>query len=158
MGAEGVQEEIRDKGEEEMAIETHGKEMFEVGQGYITPDVDRSDRVVKAGAVAPEFTQHQQNKREQLFALHNAICSDALALMRKKNVDYGGKDDPFRNFHLFGGLGILVRMSDKIARLRSFEERGEFAVENESLKDTVIDLCNYAILYYAYKGREKKPQ
>ena len=66
-------------------------------------------------------------------------------------MDYAHEGDIFRNFRYFGGLGILVRLSDKLARLRSFEENGTFAVEDEKLLDTVIDAINYALIYYAYK-------
>lgn len=92
--------------------------------------------------------------RGELLGLHTQLSSEALALMEKKNADYGASNDPFRNFHMFGGLGILVRLSDKIARLRSFEERGKFEVTDEGLKDTCLDLLNYAILYYSYKTKD----
>ena len=90
-------------------------------------------------------------KREELYEFHKDVCDKALALMKKKNEDYASGDDPFRNFRQFGRLGILVRLSDKLARLRTFEERGKFSVEDEGVEDTVLDILNYAILYGAYK-------
>lgn len=94
-----------------------------------------------------------QTAREELFALHGALCADALNLMKKKNVDYAEKDDPYENFRLFGRFGILVRMGDKFARLRNYERNGKFSVEDEGLKDTIIDIINYAVLYFGYEER-----
>ncbi len=89
--------------------------------------------------------------REQLLACHHYLTDKAVQLMNAKNIDYASSDDPFRNFRMFGGLGIIVRMSDKLARLRTFEENGNFAVKSESVEDVCLDLINYAVLYLAYK-------
>ena len=93
--------------------------------------------------------------RNQLLEEHGKLTSMALELMKKKNADYGANEDPFRNFHMWGSLGILVRMGDKMARLQTFEERGEFSVEDERLLDTILDLINYAVLYHSYKIKDK---
>lgn len=92
--------------------------------------------------------------REGLLQIHSELSEKAKELMDRKNQDYGANSDPFRNFRMFGGLGILVRMSDKLSRLRTFEERGEFSVVDEGLEDTIRDMINYAILYFAYKKEE----
>ena len=96
--------------------------------------------------------------RNELAVLHNELCSKAREIMQAKNRDYAHEGDVFRNFRLFGGLGILVRLSDKLARLRSFEENQSFAVTDEKLIDTVLDTINYAVLYFAMKqeGRTQK--
>lgn len=95
------------------------------------------------------------NDRDKLLALHTDLCEAARSTMKKKNQDYATNDDVFRNFRMFGGLGILVRASDKLARLRTFEERNEFSVSDESLRDTIEDLINYAVIYLAYKQEGK---
>lgn len=88
--------------------------------------------------------------RFELHMLHEELCHDAEKLMTVKNADYAIDTDPFRNFRMFGELGILVRMSDKLARLRTFSERGTLAVADESVRDTILDLINYAVLLYGY--------
>jgi len=93
--------------------------------------------------------------REELLKTHNDLTAKAREIMTAKNQDYATDKDVFRNLRLFGGLGILVRMSDKLARLRSFEENKEFAVADEKLSDTIQDLINYAVLYYAFKNEVK---
>ncbi len=93
--------------------------------------------------------------RQRLLDAHSSLTTSALALMHQKNNDYANVEDPFENFRMFGSLGILVRMSDKFQRLRNFERRGTFSVPDESLRDTVLDLINYAVIYYAWKEEER---
>lgn len=97
-----------------------------------------------------------ESPRDILFKLHDEMCKEAKALMRKKNSDYSTEEDPFRNFRMFGTLGFLVRMSDKLARLRTFAERGKFDVSDESCRDSLIDLINYSILLQAYLNSGNK--
>tara|TARA_R100000655_G_C2882606_1_gene175559 strand:+ start:208 stop:549 length:342 start_codon:yes stop_codon:yes gene_type:complete len=103
--------------------------------------------------------------RKQLLEMHEALCLEAVNLMRAKNHDYsGGKDasDPFLNFTRVERLGItdtktgfMVRMTDKISRLITFIQNGSFKTKDEALKDTILDLINYSILLYAYAQSEK---
>ena len=69
-----------------------------------------------------------------------AIQSEALALFERKNTDYGDA------FATYGPVGVLVRMGDKIARLQSISKNGVTLVDSESLRDTLIDLHNYAAM------------
>lgn len=95
--------------------------------------------------------------RSELLALHNTLGIKARALMVDKNHDYAVESDVFRNFRAFGTLGVLVRLSDKLARLRSFEENQVFRVSDEKLIDTILDTINYAVIYYAMK-QEQAPE
>ena len=63
-----------------------------------------------------------------------------LELFEKKNRDYG---DAFANY---GPVGVIVRMGDKIQRLSSVSKNGINLVNNESLRDTLIDLHNYSAM------------
>jgi hypothetical protein len=95
--------------------------------------------------------------RTELLALHEKLGKQARELMAAKNHDYSTESDVFRNFRAFGTLGVLVRLSDKLARLRSFEENNKFAVSDEKLIDTILDTINYAVIYYAMK-QEQAPE
>lgn len=88
--------------------------------------------------------------REDLRLMHEQLCEQARGLMKLKNADYATSSDPFRNFRTFEELGILVRMSDKLARLRSFCETKQLAVKSEGVRDTILDLINYAVLLHGY--------
>lgn len=68
------------------------------------------------------------------------VQTEALTLFQKKNKDYG---DAFANF---GTIGVLVRMSDKISRAVSITNSSVTLVDDESLRDTLIDLHNYAAM------------
>lgn len=87
--------------------------------------------------------------REGLLYIHKELTSAAKDTMVKKNNDYAAESDVFRNFRYFGLLGVLVRMSDKLSRLRTFEERRFLSVTDESVKDTIEDLINYSVIFYA---------
>ena len=67
------------------------------------------------------------------------VQEESLELFRKKNADYG---DAFANY---GVIGILVRMGDKINRLQSITSKKVSLINTESLRDTLIDLHNYAM-------------
>jgi len=68
------------------------------------------------------------------------VQKEALTLFEKKNKDYG---DAFANF---GTIGVLVRLSDKISRAVSISKSSVTLVKDESLRDTLIDLHNYAAM------------
>ena len=68
------------------------------------------------------------------------IQKEGLELFKKKNTDYG---DAFANY---GVIGVLVRMGDKISRLQSITRKGISLINNESLRDTLIDLHNYSAM------------
>uniref|UniRef100_A0A6C0JZT4 Nucleotide modification associated domain-containing protein n=1 Tax=viral metagenome TaxID=1070528 RepID=A0A6C0JZT4_9ZZZZ len=76
------------------------------------------------------------NRVEQMEKVHK----EGLELFKKKNADYG---DAFANY---GPVGVIVRMGDKIQRLSSVSKNGVVLVNNESLRDTLIDLHNYAAM------------
>jgi hypothetical protein len=68
------------------------------------------------------------------------IQSDALELFKKKNADYGDA------FAKFGIIGVLMRIEDKIQRALSISKSGVTLVDDEGLRDTLLDLHNYAAM------------
>jgi hypothetical protein len=101
-----------------------------------------------ADAVVPD----RPWSRERYLEEFQVLTAKMLEITTKKNNDYGGSTDPFKNFRTFEELGILVRMSDKFARLQTalVEKRG-FQVSDESVEDTCLDLANYALLLLCYR-------
>jgi hypothetical protein len=108
--------------------------------------------------------------REQLMEIHASMCEQARELSRQKNHDYSGGQDTnnaFMNFQKCEELelckaetGILIRMSDKISRLHTLADSNlRFEVNDEKILDTVLDLINYSIIFYAMHTdrREKEP-
>jgi hypothetical protein len=68
------------------------------------------------------------------------VQKEAKELFEKKNADYGDA------FATSGTVGVLVRIGDKIQRLQSISNRGIQLVDDEKLRDTLIDLHNYAAM------------
>lgn len=68
------------------------------------------------------------------------VQKEALDLFSKKNADYG---DAFANF---GPVGVIVRMGDKINRLSNVTKSNISLVKTETIRDTLIDLHNYAAM------------
>ena len=68
------------------------------------------------------------------------VQEEALQLFSKKNKDYGD------SFATFGSIGVIMRMGDKLNRLMSIENNKITMVNDESIRDTLIDLHNYSAM------------
>lgn len=73
---------------------------------------------------------------EQLQKIQN----EALELFAKKNADYGDA------FAKYGIIGVLMRIEDKLQRIVSITKNGVNLVNDEGIKDTLLDLHNYAAM------------
>ena len=69
-----------------------------------------------------------------------SVQKEAFDLFSKKNADYGDA------FAKDGPVGVLVRLGDKVQRMKSIQKSGITLVQDESLRDTLVDLSNYAVL------------
>ena len=76
------------------------------------------------------------SRKEQL----QKIQKEGLDLFIKKNKDYGDA------FAKSGSIGVLVRIGDKISRLQNITKNSINLVSDESCRDTLIDLHNYAAM------------
>ena len=76
------------------------------------------------------------NRVVQMKAVH----AETLELFKRKNSDYG---DAFAEY---GTIGVLVRMGDKIKRLQTISKTQIQLVNDEQLRDTLIDLHNYSAM------------
>jgi hypothetical protein len=68
------------------------------------------------------------------------IQSKALELFIKKNADYGDA------FAKYGIIGVLMRIEDKIQRAISITKNSITLINDESIKDTLLDLHNYSAM------------
>lgn len=69
-----------------------------------------------------------------------AVQKEAFETFLKKNKDYGDA------FATYGPVGVIVRIGDKIARLTSVTSSGVNLVQDETIRDTLMDLHNYAAM------------
>jgi len=76
------------------------------------------------------------NRVEQLKKIQN----EALELFTKKNIDYGDA------FAKYGTIGVLMRIEDKLQRFMSITKNGVNLINDEGIRDTLIDLHNYSAM------------
>jgi hypothetical protein len=81
-------------------------------------------------------------KEVEMFA---DIEKHMLDIFRRKRADYG--PTTAETFEKFGAVSMLVRLHDKLGRLDNIALHvGRPSVVEESARDTLIDLANYAII------------
>ncbi len=81
-------------------------------------------------------TPLQTRRIEQL----KEVQAKGLELFTRKNADYGDA------FAKYGVSGVLMRIEDKIQRSMSITKNGVNLVADEGIRDTLIDLHNYAAM------------
>lgn len=75
---------------------------------------------------------------------HVLICEEIHDLYVQKNQDYG---DSFHQTFMEEGMAMArIRLGDKLSRFKSLTRSGIQQVKDESIRDTLIDLANYAIM------------
>lgn len=75
-----------------------------------------------------------------LEALKVALAN--VQTLDRKQQDYGAG-----NISAFGELGLLVRVNDKVERLKNLHKTGRMTdPANESVTDSWLDLSNYGLI------------
>lgn len=75
---------------------------------------------------------------------HKALCIEINDLYARKNADYG---DSFHTSFTEEGMAMVrIRLGDKFNRFKTLSRGGEQRVTDESIRDTLIDLANYALM------------
>ena len=72
------------------------------------------------------------------------LMAEMLGIYKAKNKDYG--DSFSESFEEFGLIAPVVRMNDKMNRIKSLSKKGDRQVKGESLRDSLVDLANYAMM------------
>lgn len=100
----------------------------------------------------------------ELLKLHEETCELTREIMRRKNNDYTGGEnaiDALANFKSATALGLhpvtglLLRVQDKLMRIRSFVADGHLRVSGETVEDACDDILNYAVLCKALLREEQ---
>jgi len=103
--------------------------------------------------------------KAEYFALAEKEMQGILDLIKRKGNDYsGGSEDVLENFKLAEKLGLakaevglLLRMMDKVQRVRSFLSKGTLDVQNESAQDAVRDIIGYSLALLGLMEEKKTP-
>ena len=72
------------------------------------------------------------------------ITEEMNALYERKNHDYGNSFS--ETFRKLGIISAATRMIDKMNRIVSIVTKDQQKVNDESLRDTLIDIANYAVM------------
>ena len=88
----------------------------------------------------PKDYSHKPNGDEARF---KKITKEMVDLYSRKNTDYGGSFD--ESLDEDGLLVSKIRLKDKLNRFSQLINN-EGLVEDESLRDTLIDLANYSVM------------
>lgn len=81
------------------------------------------------------------NRREKR---HFKICKELGVIYASKNHDYG--DSFHKTYQEFGKVSVAIRLQDKVSRLSALTTKDQQLVKDESIRDTLLDIANYAIL------------
>lgn len=71
----------------------------------------------------------------------------------RKNHDYGNSFD--KSLDKFGLVASVVRIGDKMNRIESLVQK-KAMVQDESIRDTLLDMANYAIMTVMWVDNQKK--
>ena len=97
--------------------------------------------VEKMGCNGCHYEDRPSDPKTMIFLNYLESMKD---LYLKKNHDYG--DSVSKTFDEYGLVSFLVRMDDKMNRIKTLNKIQDTAVRGEKIEDTLLDLANYAIL------------
>ena len=80
------------------------------------------------------------------------ITKEMIELYEKKNHDYG--DSFGETYQKLGLISAVTRITDKVNRLQSLSTK-EQKINDESIRDTLIDLADYAVMTIIEMDNEK---
>jgi hypothetical protein len=92
----------------------------------------------------------------------HALLKQIGELHDRKQEDYGAEADPFANVRasqewgVAPWIGALVRLNDKVHRLKRFAHKGTLA--NESAEDSLQDIAVYALIALILYREESAPE
>lgn len=88
------------------------------------------------------------NSVEQFMSITQNMAETYAA----KNHDYGNSFE--QSLDEFGLVASVVRLGDKMNRIKSLIKK-EAQVKDESIKDTLLDMANYAIMTVMWMNKNK---
>jgi hypothetical protein len=92
--------------------------------------------------VSVSETLNQANTKSNAD-MHRQILDEMHDTYKRKNADYGNSFE--EQFKEYGLLSVLIRLDDKMRRLKQLS-KNEAQVKDESIRDTLMDLCNYSVM------------
>jgi hypothetical protein len=108
--------------------------------------VDWNDMMDSQARFVPDTSPENERR-------HLGICYELHDLYSKKNADYG--DSFHLSFEEEGMAMARIRLGDKMNRFKTLTRSETAMVQDESIRDTLIDLANYAVMTVMEMDRKK---
>lgn len=110
----------------------------ELIEKYSKPD-NELKTVIMGDMIVTEYIPEKDKKM-----LFMDICNKMYDTYVRKNADYG---DSFGDmYNDFGLTSSVIRLTDKVNRLKSLNAKQVRFVVDESIEDTLLDLANYSVM------------
>lgn len=102
----------------------------------------------------PQINKSIPSEHERTCQIFSKEMFENVQLFVKKHFDYGPN-----NVHRLGILGLLMRMEEKIERVRKLQSMDSHDKPiNESLEDSLRDISNYATITLMYHKHTWPPK
>lgn len=104
-------------------------------------------------AEAAEEAREKANLMPASAVAFKEIAKGMIETFIRKNHDYGNSFD--KSLDKFGLVASIIRMGDKMNRIESLIHTSA-KVKDESMRDTLLDLANYAVMTVMWMDNQKK--
>lgn len=98
---------------------------------------------------------------EEYLAFIDKTFADMKVLITAKNRDYTNGAGPFANFEQASDFGVdpfqglMLRMGDKMQRVKSYCKQGSLQVKGEGIEDCFKDFIGYSLIALAMLNEKK---
>ena len=107
--------------------------------------IEMTDRIKKENKEMVNHPSHYNKGKYEAIEVFKSVTDEMTRLFEIKNKNYGNSFS--KQFEEYGLTSVCIRLEDKLNRLKSLSKQGDNAnVDDESLRDTLIDLANYSVL------------
>lgn len=135
----------------EIKVNPEYQKLIDIIEGVLASSVFSQEmkhrlQVVEEGLIALGSRPKLSDSVEQFMD----ITANMTKTYAAKNHDYGNSFE--QSLDKFGLVASIVRMGDKMNRIESLSKK-EAEVKDESIKDTLLDLANYAIMTVMWLNR-----
>lgn len=114
--------------------------------------IEMTGRIKKENKEMVNHPSHYNKGKYEAIEVFKSITGEMTRLFEIKNKNYGNSFS--KQFDEYGLTSVCIRLEDKLNRLKSLNKQISEAkngivdinVDDESIKDTLIDLANYSVL------------
>ena len=140
----------------ETKVNPEYQKLIDIIEGVLSSSVFSQEmkhrlQVVKGGLIHLGSRPNLSDSVEQFMD----ITANMAKTYAAKNHDYGNSFE--QSLDKFGLVASIVRMGDKMNRIESLSKK-EAEVKDESIKDTLLDLANYAIMTVMWLNQQPKEE